>query len=81
MKLYKARAVKSLNNTNIQIAKNDLKLFIRDIFTATGLPKEKASTIARHLVLANLRGIDSHGVSRVGIYMKRLEKNQKIPLG
>lgn len=34
----------------------------------------QAAVIAKHLVLANLRGVDSHGISRVEVYTKRLDK-------
>src|SRR3712207_3994940 len=37
------------------------------------MPHEDASIVADSLVQANLRGVDSHGVARVGIYVKRLE--------
>ncbi|MDF9277599.1 Ldh family oxidoreductase [Arthrobacter sp. EH-1B-1] len=42
------------------------------ILVASGFPMEQSEKIAQHLVLANLRGVDSHGVSRVEIYAKRL---------
>lgn len=53
--------------------KEDLEKCVYEIFQAAGLNEEQASIVARHLVLANLRGIDSHGVSRVDIYTKRID--------
>ncbi|WP_050184380.1 Ldh family oxidoreductase [Domibacillus robiginosus] len=57
----------------ITIQKEELEKCVLEIFQAAGLNEEQASIVARHLVLANLRGIDSHGVSRVDIYTKRLD--------
>jgi LDH2 family malate/lactate/ureidoglycolate dehydrogenase len=58
----------------VRIPKDELQEMVTQIFLKVGLDAGQASTIARHLVLANLRGVDSHGVSRVPIYVQRLEK-------
>ncbi|WHY70541.1 Ldh family oxidoreductase [Fictibacillus enclensis] len=63
-----------INTKNKFIQYNELKNFVKDIFIAAGLDDWQSNTIAGHLVLANLRGVDSHGVSRVPIYITRLEK-------
>lgn len=55
------------------IKRKNLEAFVYEIFSAAGLSSQDAEVVARHLVLANLRGIDSHGVSRVDIYTKRLD--------
>ncbi|MGM7721658.1 Ldh family oxidoreductase [Metabacillus sp. Hm71] len=57
----------------ITVRKEDLEKCVFEIFQAAGLNEEQAGIVSRHLVLANLRGIDSHGVSRVDIYTKRLD--------
>lgn len=38
------------------------------------IPPKDADLIAESLVQANLRGVDSHGVARMAIYMERLSK-------
>ena len=43
------------------------------ILSAAGLPREDARLVAESLVDANLRGVDSHGVSRIPIYVRRLQ--------
>lgn len=50
-----------------------LEALVREIFAASGMPQSEAGEVAGHLVLANLRGVDSHGVSRVGVYVERLD--------
>lgn len=51
-----------------------LQEFTQNIFRKVGLTEHDAQQIARHLVLANLRGIDSHGLSKVAIYVKRFNE-------
>jgi len=51
----------------------DLSLLVASIFRKRGVPEEESRFVARVLVHANLRGVDSHGVMRVAHYVKRLE--------
>src|SRR5215469_6413120 len=49
------------------------------IFEAAGSSPEEAEIVADHLVEANLRGHDSHGVGMISIYMKNLAAGSLIP--
>ncbi|MGG0720285.1 Ldh family oxidoreductase [Robertmurraya massiliosenegalensis] len=51
-----------------------LNKFTHQIFLQVGLRSEDAKTIADHLVGASLRGVDSHGLSRIPIYAKRMRE-------
>ncbi len=53
---------------------DELTAFATKIFAGTGMSEPDAATIARDLVKANLRGIDSHGVSRIPMYVERLQR-------
>ncbi|MQA08197.1 MAG: Ldh family oxidoreductase [Pseudonocardiaceae bacterium] len=53
----------------------ELREMVEGIFTGCQVPDEQAGLIADHLVQANLRGVDSHGVSRVGVYVDRIEQS------
>jgi LDH2 family malate/lactate/ureidoglycolate dehydrogenase len=55
-------------------AAKDLTTLVHGIFRANGVSDEHARTVADVLVWANLRGIDSHGVSRVQTYLGLFEK-------
>jgi ureidoglycolate dehydrogenase (NAD+) len=57
----------------VSVHHNSLKELVQGIFSSLDVPAQEAYKIADHLVRANLRGVDSHGVSRVKIYTKRLE--------
>ena len=50
-----------------------LRAFCEEVFLSCGMVHKDAAIVADSLVQANLRGVDSHGVARVGIYVKRLE--------
>jgi LDH2 family malate/lactate/ureidoglycolate dehydrogenase len=58
----------------MRVQKEPLEAFVAAVFKKAGLDETQSKQIARHLVLANLRGVDSHGVSRVDIYTRRLDE-------
>lgn len=56
-----------------------LSAFAGDLFAASGVPPEDAALIARVLIWANLRGVDSHGVLRIPGYLARVENGINNP--
>jgi LDH2 family malate/lactate/ureidoglycolate dehydrogenase len=56
-----------------------LRRLVADLFAARGASPEDAETIADALVWANLRGVESHGVSRVARYLELFDKGQSDP--
>jgi LDH2 family malate/lactate/ureidoglycolate dehydrogenase len=48
--------------------------FARSLLQAHGVPPEDAATVAHCLVSADLRGVDTHGLSRLPIYLERVRK-------
>ncbi|MDX2377534.1 Ldh family oxidoreductase [Microbacterium sp. LRZ72] len=56
--------------TPVTVAPDALEKFIRDLFEAAGVSAEDAATAAPVFVWANLRGVDSHGLSRVPRYVE-----------
>lgn len=51
-----------------------LQDFVQALFVHAGMDQDAAQSVARALVWADLRGIDTHGVSRVGFYMNFISK-------
>lgn len=49
------------------------------LFEKADLPPEHAAIVAQGLVEANLRGIDSHGASRIPMYLTRLRRGVVNP--
>lgn len=56
-----------------------LKRFVEEAVSAIGLSKENAKILAESLVVADLRGIKSHGVVRLTTYIKRVEAGVMDP--
>ena len=50
-----------------------LRDFCQKMYMTQGVPEDEAFVIADNLVDADLCGVESHGVSRMHVYMKRLE--------
>lgn len=51
-----------------------LETFASRCFQACGMVPEEAALVAANLVLADLRGVASHGVTRIPIYADRLQR-------
>ena len=56
-----------------------LRELTADIFEKVGMDPSHASTVADVLVWADLRGLDTHGVSRVPSYVERIEVGDVDP--
>lgn len=57
----------------VKVGHKEIWQFVSDLFQAAGTTKEDADMVADVLIKAELRGIKSHGVSRIPIYIKRME--------
>jgi LDH2 family malate/lactate/ureidoglycolate dehydrogenase len=66
------RAAKVLVNAD------DLRAVVAGVFRARGAREADAAAVADALVWANLRGIDSHGVSRVPRYLELFDKGESV---
>lgn len=62
-----------------RIAHAELQSFAEELFERAGLPAEDAAVIGRDLVAAELRGLASHGVSRIPMYLERLRRGVVNP--
>ena len=51
-----------------------VKEIVTEIAKAAGVPEQDAETLADSLVDADIHGLATHGVSRVNIYVRRIEK-------
>lgn len=60
---------------------SDLKGFCEKVLQNLGMNKENAVIVSDSLIKANLEGVDSHGISRLPIYVKRFtdERINKDP--
>ena len=56
-----------------------LHKFCKDVFMHFGVPEEDATLAADVLIMADLRGIDSHGIARLYMYFELLEVGRINP--
>lgn len=56
-------------NAKIHVNATELECFVESIFSAAGMAPENAKSVAKVLVWANLRGVDTHGVNRIAGYL------------
>jgi LDH2 family malate/lactate/ureidoglycolate dehydrogenase len=56
------------------IAADNLKAIGTSLLKAAGVPPADAELVADSLVEANLRGVDSHGMQHLGIYVERIRR-------
>ena len=52
----------------------DLQSFVQQILIANGTPADNAAIVAKCLVAADLRGVDTHGSNRIPSYMERIRQ-------
>ncbi len=53
--------------------------FVASVFAARGIPEARATTAARVLILADLRGISSHGIARLPGYLRLMDAGRINP--
>src|SRR5262245_33831495 len=56
-----------------------LRRFTRDVFVRAGMPEADAAVVAEVLVWADLRGVDTHGVSRIPMYLRLIDGGERHP--
>ena len=61
-------------HANPRVSFDDLKAFCRQAYMKAGVPAAEAEIIAGLLARADLRGVETHGVTRLPIYIRRLQK-------
>ena len=68
-----------MSRAKILVSHTDLARFLIAAFAAKGMRADDAATVADVLVWANLRGHDSHGVSRVPRYVEMMDAGDMDP--
>ena len=61
------------------IAADALRRFAKEVFLRNGMSDEHAGTVAQVLVWANLRGMDTHGVTRIPRYVELIRAGDMNP--
>ena len=64
--------LKPVEQDNYRVAAPELEDLVRHMLMRAGVPEEDAGIVADSLVSADARGMNSHGVLRLPVYIKRL---------
>lgn len=64
---------------SVHVSPDALTRFCKDIFSNAGVPEQVAGVVAQSLVYADLRGVESHGVVRTPIYLRRVAEGMIDP--
>ncbi|KAJ5167262.1 uncharacterized protein N7482_006043 [Penicillium canariense] len=57
----------------------DLQTFVTQVLIANNTPPDSAAIVAKCLVAADLRGVDTHGSNRIPSYMERIRQKALDP--
>jgi LDH2 family malate/lactate/ureidoglycolate dehydrogenase len=66
-------------SANVFIPSASAHAFVTAILSVYGVPADRAVLIADSLVLADLRGVDTHGINRLGGYVERVKHGVLAP--
>ena len=58
----------------VYVSAEAAEAFTRQIMLAHGLPEQDAAIVAHCLVSADLRGVDTHGIARLPVYLDRVRR-------
>ncbi|MFN8661384.1 MAG: Ldh family oxidoreductase [Thermomicrobiales bacterium] len=65
--------------TERRIMPADLRGFVANVFKRLDVPEAKAHRAAEQLVIADVRGVWSHGVARLAMYVEQIQTGTIIP--
>lgn len=62
------------STAKLHVSPEDAQEYAEGVLVSNGVSSESASLIARCLVAADLRGVDTHGINRIPSYMARIRQ-------
>ena len=67
------------SSTNFYVKEAAARSFVIGVLRGNGVSLRYCSTISEALVLADLRGVDTHGINRIPSYMERIRSGVLDP--
>lgn len=61
------------SSDQVRVAASDMHSFSTSLFVNAGVSPEHAKVVSDALVLADLRGVDTHGINRIPAYLTRVK--------
>lgn len=65
---------------DVRVSRDELLRFVTMVFSATGINRSGAAAMADMLVWANERGVNSHGVMRLPVYLREIDTGKFNPM-
>ncbi|KAL6702831.1 hypothetical protein ACN47E_000917 [Coniothyrium glycines] len=65
---------KTASDEKTYVTALDAETFVKNVLVANGVVLENAVVVARCLIAADLRGVDTHGMNRIPSYVERLRQ-------
>ncbi|KAI0473802.1 Malate/L-lactate dehydrogenase [Xylariaceae sp. FL0804] len=69
----------SASEAKILVDASEAQTFVENVLAGNGVPAENAAIVAKCLVAADLRGVDTHGINRIPSYMTRIRQGVLDP--
>ena len=67
-------AEEARSSQTFYVQSSDAETHAKAVLEGNGVPPDQAATVARCLVAADLRGVDTHGINRIPSYMARIRQ-------
>lgn len=67
------------NRRTLHVSAQEARQFAQGVLEGNGVPEDNAAIVAKYLVAADLRGVDTHGVNRLPSYMARIRQGVLDP--
>ncbi|KAF8864016.1 putative malate/L-lactate dehydrogenase [Acephala macrosclerotiorum] len=67
------------STSKLHVSSDSAQRFVESVLVGNGVPLANAAIIAKALVLADLRGVDTHGINRIPSYMERIRQGVLDP--
>ncbi|OAL47011.1 malate/L-lactate dehydrogenase [Pyrenochaeta sp. DS3sAY3a] len=61
-------------DAKLYVDSKDAEKFVQNVLVGNGVSAENAAIVARCLIAADLRGVDTHGMNRIPSYMERIRQ-------
>ncbi|KAJ8128074.1 hypothetical protein O1611_g5563 [Lasiodiplodia mahajangana] len=61
-------------DSKFYVEPSEARTFVENVLIGNGVPASNAEIVARCLVAADLRGVDTHGINRIPSYMTRVRQ-------
>ncbi|PVH95792.1 malate dehydrogenase [Periconia macrospinosa] len=63
-----------MSQPTIHVTAEDARNYVKNVLVGHGVSLENATIVARCLIAADLRGVDTHGMNRIPSYVERLRQ-------